>query len=123
MAEFKPVVSAFSKLKSKVVVLSGTVLQLLGRLSLSIDVKAGGSTGIGAATARLLHQHGAQVVFGDVNKTAAEELVQAHQGVEFRHCDVTKYDDIYDLFRYTHDKYKRVDHAMSCAGIFEQGNW
>ena len=38
-------------------------------------------------------------------------------------CDVTKYDDIYNLFKTAYDKYGRVDHAVSSAGIFEAGNW
>lgn len=65
-------------------------------------------------------QHGANVVFGDVNATAAHEVGSA---ATFVQCDVTKYDEIYELFKTTHDRFGRVDHAISCAGIFEQGNW
>jgi NAD(P)-dependent dehydrogenase (short-subunit alcohol dehydrogenase family) len=36
---------------------------------------------------------------------------------------VTNYADIYNLFKVAHDKYKRVDHAVSCAGILERGAW
>jgi NAD(P)-dependent dehydrogenase (short-subunit alcohol dehydrogenase family) len=42
---------------------------------------------------------------------------------DFVECDVTKYDDIYKLFRKAYDWYGHVDHAISCAGIFEQENW
>lgn len=35
---------------------------------------------------------------------------------------MTKYNDIYNLFKKAHDKHGRVDHAISCAGIFEVGN-
>lgn len=65
-------------------------------------------------------EHGANVIFGDVNVAAAHELSASATFVE---CDVTKYDDIYQLFRKAHDQFGRVDHAISCAGIFEQGNW
>ena len=58
-----------------------------------------------------------------MNNAAATELVKQHPGVEFVSCDVAKHGDIYELFKSAHDRYGRVDHAISCAGIFEQGNW
>lgn len=36
---------------------------------------------------------------------------------------MTKYEDIYALFQKAYEISGRVDHAISCAGIFEQGNW
>lgn len=60
------------------------------------------------------------MVFGDVNVAAARESSTSALFVE---CDVTNYDDIYRLFRRAHDQHGRIDHAISCAGIFEQGNW
>lgn len=84
---------------------------------------AGGATGIGAATAKILASHGANVVIGDINTSAAEELIRQHSTVTIFKCDVTKYSDIYDLFRTAYDKHGAVHHAISCAGIYEQGNW
>lgn len=87
------------------------------------------ATGIGAATATLLVKSGANVFFGDVATEAAEALVsslskQSSQGsIHFQHCDVTKYDDLYKLFRAAHDKFGQIHHAVSSAGIFEQGAW
>jgi NAD(P)-dependent dehydrogenase (short-subunit alcohol dehydrogenase family) len=81
---------------------------------------SGGSTGIGAATVKLLVEHGANVVFGDINVAAAHE---SGTSATFLECDVTKYDDIDQLFKKTYDQYGRIDHAISCAGTFEQGNW
>jgi len=72
---------------------------------------------------------GAKVVFGDVATKPAETLVEqlSKSGsageISFIHCDVTKYDDIYNLFKTARERYSRVDHAVSCAGIFEQGAW
>ncbi len=40
----------------------------------------GGGSGLGAATARLLAEHGARVVLADVNKEAAGEVAQAFGG-------------------------------------------
>lgn len=91
---------------------------------------SGGATGIGQATVRRLFALRARVVFGDVKIKEAEGLVEELRSsstsggeVEFVHCDVTRYEDIYRLFRSAYDKYGRVDHAISCAGILEQGNW
>ncbi|KAK5163803.1 uncharacterized protein LTR77_010477 [Saxophila tyrrhenica] len=100
MAHYAPSEETFTTLKDKVVVITG------------------GSTGIGAATVKLLATAGATVVIGDVNKQAAEQLCQQHEGVSFAQCDVTKYDDIYDLFKTALEKHGRVDHAVSSAGIF-----
>lgn len=36
---------------------------------------------------------------------------------------MTNYNDIYTLFKTAHEKYGRIDHAISCAGILEQGAW
>lgn len=91
-----------------------------GELKGSVVVLTGGSTGIGAATVKLLVEHGANVVFGDINVAAAHE---SGTSATFLECDVTKYDDIYQLFKKTHDQYGHIDHAISCAGTFEQGNW
>lgn len=107
MSQFHPDEAAFSTLKDKVVVLTG------------------GATGIGAAVVKRLHESGALVVFGDVASEAASSLVSSLKGdnVTFVSCDVTKYDQIYNLFKVANDKYGRVDHAASIAGIFETGKW
>lgn len=105
MAHFVPAQAAFSRLKDSVVCISG------------------GATGIGAAAVSILARLGARVVVGDVNTEAAERLSQENVGVSHVKCDVTKYDDIYKLFRTAFDTHGRVDHAVSCAGIFEVGNW
>ncbi|KAK4901297.1 hypothetical protein LTR27_001855 [Elasticomyces elasticus] len=105
MAEFKPDEAAFNQLRGKVVVLSGA------------------ATGIGAVTAKLLVKYGAFVVFGDTNDKAASDVAKANSRITFEHCDVSVYADIYSLFEKAYEKHGRVDHAVSCAGIFEQGNW
>lgn len=78
----------------------------------------------------LLHKHGALVVFGDVNQTRGKALAEnLNSGardanpVFFEPCDVPEYADVYGLFKVAYDKHGRVDHAIPCAGILEQGNW
>ncbi len=78
----------------------------------------GGSTGIGAATVEILSKAGAKVVLGDTNKDAGEQLSKEHSAITFVQCDVTSYTDLYKLFKTAYDQHGRVDHAISCAGIF-----
>lgn len=105
MAHFAPAKASFPKLANSVVCITG------------------GATGIGAAVVKTLSQSGAKVFVGDINTQAAEQLSKDNKGVSHVSCDVTKYDDIYRLFRTAYDQHGRVDHAVSCAGIFEVGNW
>ena len=90
---------------------------------MNLTVLIGAATGIGAATVKILSKSGAKVVFGDINAEAAEKLCKEYTGLEFVHCNVTEYDDIYNLFKAAYDKYGKVDHAISCAGVYETGNW
>ena len=57
-------------------------------------------------------------MIGDVNSDAAEQLCKEDTGLSFVKCDVTKWDDLYALFKKARDEHGRVDHAISCAGIF-----
>ncbi|UJO14948.1 Short-chain dehydrogenase/reductase prx4 [Fulvia fulva] len=105
MAEYTPDEKLFERLRDKVIVLTGR------------------ASGIGAATVRLLDEHKAHVVFGDVNASAAyDNVVQHSSTATFVQCDVTKYEEFYRLFKTAYAKHGRIDHAISCAGIFEQGN-
>lgn len=117
MAQFKPVESLFANLKNKVVVLTGSA-QLIVELLTELTT-IGGSTGIGAATVRILGQQGAHIHFGDINAAAAEDLTKEVPSSSFVQCDVTKYNDIYNLFKEAQDKHGRIDHAISCAGKSE----
>ncbi|KAJ4525311.1 hypothetical protein HRR83_000990 [Exophiala dermatitidis] len=109
MARFEPNHSSldYNTLKDAVVVLSG------------------GASGIGAAIVRLLHGHGAKIVFGDLDTAKAEAVVASTSpsSVHFVMTDVTSYTDIVDLFRFALSKYGRVDHAIANAGLIEQPGW
>ncbi|MCJ1400544.1 hypothetical protein MMC11_003750 [Xylographa trunciseda] len=107
MSQFAPAQESLASLRGKVVVLTG------------------GANGIGAATVRLLFEAGASVVFGDMDTKNGELLVEniKSQEVLFMKTDVSKYEDNLALFKTAHEKFGKVDHAMSIAGIVEQGNW
>lgn len=108
MSQFYPDKSRFSKLKGKVVVLTG------------------GSAGIGASTVRYLHEAGASIIFGDIQDEAAETLLSSlshPQTITYIHADVTKYADNLKLFNTALEKYGGVDHACTIAGVIECGKW
>lgn len=73
---------------------------------------------------QLLAEHGAHIIVGDINKDAAVktigQLAGSHKYVK---TDVRRYEDIYVLFEEAYKQHGRIDHAISCAGILEQGNW
>ena len=50
-------------------------------------VVSGGASGLGAATARRLHEAGAKVVIADVNPEKGEPLAQ-ELGVPFVQCEI-----------------------------------
>lgn len=43
--------------------------------------------------------------------------------VGFLKCDASKYQDVLNLFKYTMEKYGRIDHTIANAGILETGVW
>ena len=108
MTRFEPNPASLKYLQDKVIVLTG------------------GSTGIGAATVRLLHNAGANVVFGDVNDSAAESLVSSlskpHK-IHFVKCDASKYADNVSLFKTAYATFGRIDHAIANAGLGERPGW
>src|SRR6188508_2331321 len=58
----------------------------------------GGATGIGAATIRLFAEHGARIVFGDIQPERGAELVSEVQAaggtISFHPADATKEEDV-----------------------------
>lgn len=108
MAAFKPNAAALAQLTDKVIVLSG------------------GAAGIGAATVRLLHGAGAHVFFGDVNESAAHELISslgAPNRPVFVNCNASIYSDTVALFKTAFWEFGRVDHAIANAGLMERPGW
>ncbi|KAI4861166.1 putative 3-hydroxyacyl-CoA dehydrogenase [Hypoxylon rubiginosum] len=114
MPQFQPVPSSFGALKDQVVVLTG------------------GANGIGLEIVRKLYQAGAHVVFGDIDEVACQAAVDglkseipSSSGLFFLRTDVRRYEDNLALFKCAYEKYGRVDHALSIAGVTEQAgkNW
>ncbi|KAL9083533.1 MAG: hypothetical protein Q9159_005725 [Coniocarpon cinnabarinum] len=89
----------------------------------------GGANGIGAAFVRLCHQRGAHIFFGDADKIAGETLTNelnaasSQPRVAFVLVDVANYSSLLELFRKAYATHRRIDAAVSCAGIQEAGKW
>ncbi|KAK7719427.1 hypothetical protein SLS63_010064 [Diaporthe eres] len=94
-----------------------------------VVVLTGGAQGIGAAAVSLYHSHGAHVYFGDWDeakgKAVVQELYSKNTGgsVHFQKLDVRNYDSQLALFDTPFKDHGRVDVAVSCAAVKEQGGW
>ena len=73
---------------------------------------------------------GANICFGDVDEHAGNELTARLNGERqnraqavFVRTNVTKYESIFQLFEVAYKTFGRVDAAVSCAGIQEDGHW
>lgn len=86
-----------------------------------VIVITGGSSGIGAATAKLLAQQGHQIVIGATNKIKLQKVVdevhqQGGQIIE-QLCDVTKIEQVEELAKKAIETYGRIDVWINNAGI------
>lgn len=59
-----------------------------------------------------------KALLDEVNKTSSGSPVAC-----FKVTDVTQYQSMLELFDLCFQTYRRVDSAVSCAGIIEIGNW
>lgn len=88
----------------------------MGKLEGKIAVITGGASGIGLATARKFTEEGATVVIGDLDAVNGPRIADELSG-SFVSVDVTDADEVAELFRFTKEKYGRIDIAFNNAGI------
>ncbi len=88
------------------------------RLADRVAVITGGASGIGAATAKLFVEHGAKVMLGDIQDEQGKAFAESlGPNAAFRHCDVTKEDDVQGLIDGAVDHFGRIDIMFNNAGI------
>jgi len=78
-----------------------------------------GASLIGRSIVRHFHGAGSRVVFGDPNPEQARKFVGSlgpPHIVHFNRCDVSKYEDMLELFKLAMTMYGRVDHAIFGVG-------
>jgi NAD(P)-dependent dehydrogenase (short-subunit alcohol dehydrogenase family) len=128
MPEFHPNEGNFNSLKGKVVVLTGTYIHD-GIPNQALAIKAYRSI-----RRRIWHRprHNLPPPLRRrpylrrryrANPHRLSSLPATSGSITFTHCDVSSYAAIYALFRTAYDKHGRVDHAIGCTGILEQGKW
>src|SRR3954468_15915008 len=77
---------------------------------------AGGASGLGAATARLLTENGARVAIADLDGDKAKALADELGGVGFA-ADVTSEDEVQAAVDGAVDAFGGIRFVTSCAGI------
>src|SRR3954471_21323743 len=77
---------------------------------------AGGASGLGAATARLLTENGARVAIAELDGEKAQALAGELGGVGFK-ADVTNEDEVGAAVDGAVDALGAIRFAVSCAGI------
>lgn len=82
---------------------------------------AGGTSGLGAATARRLAERGARVLIGDVDERGAELAAALGDHAEFATMDVTDETTVAAAIRSAVDRFGGLQGAVVCAGILGPG--
>ncbi|MFH1089992.1 MAG: 3-hydroxyacyl-CoA dehydrogenase [Pseudomonadota bacterium] len=83
-----------------------------------IAVVTGGASGLGAATAEMLHQNGAKVMITDLNEEGGRALAgRLGQGAAFARMDVTKTQEVQAGIQKTMDAFGAIHILVNCAGV------
>jgi NAD(P)-dependent dehydrogenase (short-subunit alcohol dehydrogenase family) len=84
----------------------------------SVFFVTGGSSGLGAATARLLAKGGGHVVIADVNDEAGESISgEIGEEARFVHTDVTDDESVQAALKATREAFGGVHGLVNCAGV------
>ncbi|RDX75699.1 hypothetical protein CR513_44390, partial [Mucuna pruriens] len=89
------------------------------RLEGKVAIITGGASGIGAATAKLFVQHGANVIIADVQDELGHSLCKTlgTNTIHYVHCDVTNDSDVKNVVDVAVTKYGKLDIMYNNAGI------
>lgn len=119
MAEIKVQDIDYTSLKGSVVIVTGRLyISTISPLLCRTNSVLGGSSGIGLATVKLLLEHGATVVNGDLR---APDFT--HPALTFRRTDVNSWKDLTSLFKTTKQVHSSIDHVFANAGIVSTSDY
>jgi NAD(P)-dependent dehydrogenase (short-subunit alcohol dehydrogenase family) len=101
-------------------IMSGNLFDLAGQVA--VVTGAGANGGIGHAIAIGLAQYGADVISSDINdegvKTTAEEIRALGRKTMAIHCDVSKPEEVENLFAKVDESFDRVDILVNVPFAF-----
>lgn len=87
------------------------------RLEGKVAVITGGARGIGLGIARRYAEEGAVVVIADVLPEEGRRAAMEISKGEFYEIDLRSRKAIFAMADYVHEKYKRIDILVNCAGV------
>lgn len=90
----------------------------MGQLDGKVALVTGGASGIGAATVRRFVEEGARVMIADLQDDVAQALAaELGEGVDARHCNVAREEDVEGVVRDTVARFGRLDVLYNNAGF------
>ncbi|XXG73448.1 hypothetical protein AAC387_Pa07g2362 [Persea americana] len=91
------------------------------RLEGKVALITGGAKGIGEVTARVFHQHGAEVVIADIEDDLGHLVCKdiGKNAASYVHCDVSKEVDVKNAVDATVAKFGKLDIMFNNAGIVD----
>ncbi|XP_061355158.1 short chain aldehyde dehydrogenase 1-like [Gastrolobium bilobum] len=104
---------------------SFSMASITKRLEGKVAIITGGASGIGAATAKLFVQHGANVIIADVQDQLGMSLCKSlgtNATILYVHCDVTCDSDVENVVDMAVSKYGKLDIMYNNAGITGDSN-
>ena len=84
-------------------------------------IVTGGSRGIGAGIVKRLYNEGVEIIIADIRKELAEKLIKELDNnknrIYFFQTDLSKEEEIINLFEFTKNKWGSLDFLINNAGI------
>ena len=97
----------------------------MDRLKDKVAIVTGGNSGIGEAIAETFAREGAKVVVASLGASCRDNIAKKLKamGAEYLMipCDISKEEDVKNVFDKTIKKFKRVDVMINNAGVLEKG--
>jgi NAD(P)-dependent dehydrogenase (short-subunit alcohol dehydrogenase family) len=104
--------------------LNGKIAIITGISPPKLTLIAGGAQGIGAQAVEIFVAAGATVVFADMNVQGGKSVEQqVHGKATFRETDISSWASVRGLFKWTFEKYGRIDVVAANAGIHGHEPW